>query len=170
MGKIYYRLFTKHNQKVSFVVLIYFLSAFIMVRGLVYLWTYKYIPELSLVVDGIEIHHFNFGILLLVVAGYLLLSGPSLKNRLRIAKIYGIGLALAFDEFGMWLHLRNDYWLRQSYDAVIIIAVFLLNAVYLSEIWKRIFEKYIIAYRKILTRPTKRLKTILKNRAHSSVG
>jgi hypothetical protein len=36
--------------------------------------------------------------------------------------LYGIGLALTFDEFGMWLHLGGPYWQRASFDAVVVIA------------------------------------------------
>ena len=36
--------------------------------------------------------------------------------------VYGIGLGLTFDEFGMWLHLNGDYWQRASFDAVIVLA------------------------------------------------
>jgi hypothetical protein len=36
--------------------------------------------------------------------------------------LYAIGLALTFDEFGMWLHLGGPYWQRASYDAVVVIA------------------------------------------------
>jgi len=32
-----------------------------------------------------------------------------------------VGLALTFDEFGMWLHLNTDYWQRASFDAVVAI-------------------------------------------------
>jgi hypothetical protein len=35
---------------------------------------------------------------------------------------FGVGLALTFDEFGMWLHLGGPYWQRASFDAVIVIA------------------------------------------------
>jgi hypothetical protein len=38
------------------------------------------------------------------------------------AILYGIGLGLTFDEFGMWLHLGGPYWQRASYDAVITVA------------------------------------------------
>src|SRR6266705_3385839 len=41
------------------------------------------------------------------------------------AVIYGIGLGLTFDEFGMWLHLNGDYWQRASFDAVIVLAAVL---------------------------------------------
>lgn len=35
--------------------------------------------------------------------------------------IYGIGMALTFDEFGMWLHLGGSYWQRASFDAVVVL-------------------------------------------------
>jgi hypothetical protein len=37
------------------------------------------------------------------------------------AVIYGIGMALTFDEFGMWLHLGGSYWQRASFDAVVVL-------------------------------------------------
>jgi len=36
-----------------------------------------------------------------------------------------VGLALTFDEFGMWLHLGGSYWQRASYDAVVLVAALL---------------------------------------------
>ena len=36
--------------------------------------------------------------------------------------LYAIGLALTFDEFGMWLHLGGPYWQRASFDAIVLIA------------------------------------------------
>ena len=141
MKNIYYNLVKKRNKQISFVILIYFIASFVIIRSLVYAWTYNLIPELSLNVRGTEIHHFNFGFLILVCVGYFLLVNHNYDNRLKLAKIYGIGLALAFDEFGMWLHLQDNYWVRQSYDGIIIITVVLLNAVYLNSVWQRIFEK-----------------------------
>jgi len=38
------------------------------------------------------------------------------------ALVYGVGLALTFDEFGMWVHLGGPYWQRASFDAVVLIA------------------------------------------------
>jgi hypothetical protein len=36
--------------------------------------------------------------------------------------LYGVAMALTFDEFGMWLHLGGSYWQRASVDAVILVA------------------------------------------------
>jgi len=35
--------------------------------------------------------------------------------------LYGVGMGLTFDEFGMWLHLGGSYWQRASVDAVIVV-------------------------------------------------
>src|SRR3989442_7489065 len=78
-------------------------------------------PNIYLHVRDTHVHHLNYGIFLLAgVGAYLLFSpGPAAPAA---AVVYGIGLGLTFDEFGMWLHLNGDYWQRASFDAVIVLA------------------------------------------------
>ena len=57
------------------------------------------------------------------MGGWLLFRPPTV-NRWP-AVLYGIGLALTFDEFGMWLHLGGGYWQRASWDAVVVVAAVL---------------------------------------------
>jgi hypothetical protein len=80
-------------------------------------------PDIYLHVRDTHVHHLNYGIFLLAgVGAYLLFkSGPEVTPP-AAAVIYGIGLGLTFDEFGMWLHLNGDYWQRASFDAVIVLA------------------------------------------------
>ncbi len=80
------------------------------------------IPSFYLHVGGTHVHHLNYGIFILsAVGGTLLLRAPKGKVLTTTAIAYGIGLALTFDEFGMWIHLGGPYWQRASFDAVIII-------------------------------------------------
>ena len=80
-------------------------------------------PDLFLHLGGTHVHHLNYGIFLLsAVAGILLFAWLNDKQRSVCALAYGIGMALTFDEFGMWLHLCGSYWQRASIDAVIVIA------------------------------------------------
>jgi hypothetical protein len=72
------------------------------------------------------VHHLNYGIFLLAgVGAYTLLWMPTGRAARIAALIYGIAMALTFDEFGMWLHLGGSYWQRASVDAVILVAAVL---------------------------------------------
>jgi hypothetical protein len=108
-------------------VLFSFLLTFIGSRVLVYLIMARTIPDLYLHLGGNHIHHLNYGIFLLVaVGGFLLFRDPT-GRALRITAVaYGVGLALTFDEFGMWVRLDGStYWQRASLDAVGVLAALL---------------------------------------------
>jgi hypothetical protein len=80
-------------------------------------------PQLFFHVEGTHVHHLNYGIFLLSgVGAYLIFVRPTGRPLEIVSVIYGIGLGLTFDEFGMWLHLGGPYWQRASYDAVVTIA------------------------------------------------
>lgn len=124
----------KHGQKVSFLILLSFLFAFMVAR------VYALVTAPILHIKGIHIHHLNFGISLLALSGLLGFYFSDSKWRKKIIVLYGIGLGLTFDEFGMWLHLEDHYWIRTSYDAIIIISLILLNAIFFGERWIKIFK------------------------------
>ncbi|MBP8304369.1 MAG: hypothetical protein KBE04_09605 [Phycisphaerae bacterium] len=104
------------------VILVAFLGTFIAVRILVFLIMSRRIPDLYLHVGGTHLHHLNLGIFLLSAVGAILLFQRPEGRALRVlAALYGIGMALTFDEFGMWLHLGGSYWQRASWDAVTVL-------------------------------------------------
>jgi glucose dehydrogenase len=110
---------TRHLARLTFVA---FLFTFITSRTLVILIMARRIPDLFLHLGGTHVHHLNCGIFLLsAVAGVLLFARLNDKQRSVCALAYGIGMALTFDEFGMWLHLGGSYWQRASFDAVIVL-------------------------------------------------
>jgi hypothetical protein len=114
------------GRRLARLVLVSFLFTFIAVRLLVFLIVVGRLPDLYVYVGGTHVHHLNYGILLLSVVGaYLLLGRPSERGRGRASVAYGIGLALTFDEFGMWFHLGGSYWQRASFDAVVVVAALL---------------------------------------------
>lgn len=119
----------------SFVVLVSFLSTFIFVRIYVSLGTIGIINDPHLYIKGYHVHHLNYGIFILAFAGVLALFFQNARNRLKIGIIYGIGLGLTLDEFGMWFKLENDYWTRLSYDAVVIAGLIFASVVYLPSFW-----------------------------------
>jgi hypothetical protein len=113
---------TSPTERLARIVFVTFLLTFIASRVLVILIMAKLVPDLFLHMGGTHVHHLNYGIFLLSAVGALLLF-VSLSERARqwTAVAYGFGMALTFDEFGMWLHLGGSYWQRGSFDAVIVI-------------------------------------------------
>ncbi len=70
---------------------------------------------------GLHVHHFAYGFFVLALSGFLglVFSGP--RAKFLIALLYGIGLGLAFDEFAMWIHLREDDVARWQYDGIVFV-------------------------------------------------
>ena len=109
----------RHLARLTFVA---FLLTFIASRTLVILIMARKLPDLFLHLGGTHVHHLNYGIFLLsAVAGVLLFAPLNQAQRSFCALIYGVSMALTFDEFGMWLHLGGSYWQRASFDAVVVI-------------------------------------------------
>jgi hypothetical protein len=107
-------------------VLVAFLFTFMAARVLVYLIMARKIPTMYAHAGGTHIHHLNYGIFLLTFAGAILLFAQPAGRKLTLTSLlYGVGLGLTFDEFGMWLHLTVTYWQRSSFDAVVVIAAVL---------------------------------------------
>jgi hypothetical protein len=150
MGIVYDNLVEKHKKRVSFVVLVTFLFTFIIVRFYVLSATFGIIEDPYLYIKGYHIHHLNYGIVIMAVAGFLALVFQDEKQRLKIGTLYGVGLGLTFDEFGMWFKLEDDYWVRASYDAVILISLIFINLVYFYSFWYRIWHKFEKRMRKFL--------------------
>jgi hypothetical protein len=79
-------------------------------------------------VGGTHIHHLVWGILLLLIFGWLGIAiDPESPWREICAALFGVGAGLTLDEFALWLNLKDVYWEkegRRSIDAVIIAAAF----------------------------------------------
>src|SRR3989344_4183956 len=73
---------------------------------------------------GLRVHHCTYGFLILAVAAYLALIHTGPRAKFLIALLTGFGLGLAFDEFGMWLKLKDDDLARWNYDGFNLIAGF----------------------------------------------
>jgi hypothetical protein len=100
-----------------------FLVTFLAARLDVFLIMSGLIPNMYFFLKGTHVHHLNYGIFLLsAAAGYSIFQRPPGRQAEITASVYGIALALTFDEFGMWLHLGGSYWQRASVDAVIVVA------------------------------------------------
>ena len=77
-------------------------------------------------VGGTHVHHLVWGILLLLICGYVGVAiHPGDPWRDIVAVLFGVGTGLTLDEFALWLNLKDVYWEKEgraSIDAVAIAA------------------------------------------------
>ena len=110
----------------GFVLLVAFLLSFGFIRMSTRLMRSPKVPWWpgSIKTGGIHVHHLVFGIVLLMLAGFLGFALQPHSPWLEIlAAAFGVGMGLTLDEFALWLHLEDVYWAeqgRQSVDAVIV--------------------------------------------------
>jgi hypothetical protein len=75
---------------------------------------------------GLHVHHLVFGIVMMLLGGFLLALAPGSPWLEIFAALFGIGAGLTLDEYALWLHLEDVYWSeqgRRSVDAVVIAAL-----------------------------------------------
>ena len=124
----------KPGKEIPFLILVTFLTTLAVSRAITY-----FFPGAVLVpFRNVHVHHFAYGIILLAISNFLLLTQPrSDKTRLRLSLVYGFALGLAFDEFFMWIQLEDIYWDRRNLDAIIIVTLIILNVIYFDGFWRK---------------------------------
>jgi hypothetical protein len=142
LTRLWRYLFTSRLQEIPFIVFLSFLLTFLITRFYLYIVN-RDILELpgAIYLNGVHIHHLNIGIIILALTGFWSIYDlrPTLHRLLAI--IYGIGLGLTFDEFALWFMLKDNYYARLSYDAVITVALILLNVIYFPGFWSRMGKR-----------------------------
>ncbi|HEX3786068.1 MAG TPA: hypothetical protein VHX38_41000 [Pseudonocardiaceae bacterium] len=93
----------------------------------------------GIVIKGRHIHHYNFGIALLIAVGAVAVRG---EDRLRlhpaVATAYGSGIALIVDELALLIDLKDVYWARDGRRSVdVAVGLIGLAGVFLAgqELW-----------------------------------
>ena len=120
--------FKSERRERLFLASVGFLITFGIVRGITAMIRAGVGPIQNVSAGGLHIHHLVWGILLLLLVGYVWLSefgvdSSWLASLTAIA--FGVGAALTLDEFALWLNLQDVYWERQgreSIDAVLLFA------------------------------------------------
>ncbi|MGB6131260.1 MAG: hypothetical protein WCC14_11705 [Acidobacteriaceae bacterium] len=135
-GRILHERIPDRPRRRLFLASVSFFVTFLGVRLLVAAITHHVGPFGWVMMGGRHIHHLVWGILLLLVTGYLMLAelgmsgtpGSLFVGRL-ITIGFGAGAALTLDEFALWLDLdANAYWTHQgriSIDAVVLFGALL---------------------------------------------
>jgi hypothetical protein len=139
LGELYLRHFENSRRERLFLSAVSFLITFSAARSVAYAVHREAIAFRGVFVGGTQVHHLVFGILILLLIGYLWLiqigtgieepeTIPSKSRRWlsRItAMLYGIGSALTLDEFALWFNLANVYWEREGRESVDAVILFL---------------------------------------------
>jgi len=108
-------------------------------------------------IGGVHVHHYVWGILLLLVVGYLWLiqvgtgAHPQSRRLGRMtALFYGVGAALTLDEFALWLHLDDVYWERtgrMSVDAVMLFGALVSAGLWGGPFWRALLRQFTRVWR-----------------------
>lgn len=119
----------RHYPYYAFPAAMSLLGTFLAIRAVTTTW-----PSLGVVIDGVHVHHFTWGILILAVSGFWALIAQSGRQRYILACAWGVGVAFVLDEFYPLLHLNDAEELFARYDAVIYGVGFLLIAILLPAV------------------------------------
>jgi hypothetical protein len=102
----------------SFIMLSSFLASFAVARVFT-----GYFPSTTLVIQGIHVHHFWYGLALLVVGGWLGINYSDDHIERFAAIIFGVGGGLVGDEIGLLLTF-GDYYSELTYTFLIALLAF----------------------------------------------
>jgi hypothetical protein len=120
-----------HGQRAGFVLLAAFLVSFLFIRTSARMTRSRRFPWWPGSVktgSGLHLHHLVWGIVLMMVAGFINFAWNPLSPWGEIlAGFFGVGVGFTLDEFALWIYLRDVYWAeegRSSFDAVVVATVF----------------------------------------------
>jgi hypothetical protein len=138
------------GKEIHFIILVSFAITFAFIRTSAHLIRAQvsWWPGNVQTKGGTHIHHLVWGILLVLVMGYLGLAVDMGSPWLELIAIaFGIGMGLTLDEFALWLNLEDVYWEskgRQSIDAVVIVASLLGISLLGLWFWIDVYEAFLL--------------------------
>jgi hypothetical protein len=158
LWRIYRRQLGEPRRERLFLASFGFFTAVLVVRGITIAIHNDIGPFHNVTMHGRHIHHLVWGILLLLLVGYLWLleigtgsdASWQLAGRLT-SMLYGVAAALVLDEFALWLNLSDVYWQRQgreSYEAMALFGAVLCLGVFGKPFFSGIFRELTSPFRK----------------------
>jgi len=127
LARIYRFHFQDERRERLFLASLAFLLTFAAVRGITISIRAGIGPFQNVSAGGTHIHHLVWGILLLIVVGYVWLLEVGVGSTWvasLTAVLFGVGAALTLDEFALWLNLQDVYWEREGRVSIDVVLIF----------------------------------------------
>jgi hypothetical protein len=150
LSKAYDKGIQAPGKEVHFLILLAFLISFGFIRGSAHMIRAQvsWWPGNVQTKGGTHVHHMVWGILLMMVCGYIGLAvAPGSPWRELTGIAFGIGMGLTLDEFALWLNLEDVYWSekgRESIDAVIVTGTLLTVALLGLQFWIDVLQAVLV--------------------------
>jgi hypothetical protein len=163
LKKVYQRRFQESRRERLFLASVGFFTTVMVVRGITIAIHRDIGPFHDVEMHGRHIHHLVWGILLLLLVGYLWLvelgtgaaSSSQWVGRFT-SMLFGVAGALTLDEFALWLNLRDVYWEREgreSFEALALFGGLLAVGVFGRSFWRGIAAELSKIFTGKTTRP-----------------
>jgi hypothetical protein len=127
IGHIYDLVVADHGRQHAFVILAAMLVSFLAIRTSARMTRrFTWWPGGVETSGGVHLHHFVWGIFLMLSAGFIGLGvhiGEPYDGI--VAAVFGVGAGFTLDEFALWTRMEDVYWQeegRSSIEAVAIVA------------------------------------------------
>lgn len=131
LGHHYREHFASERRERLFLASLAFLTTMFALRALTWAIHNQIGPMHDIETRSFHLHHMVWGILGLLLIGYLWLAqigtgmmGSSQWASAIMAVLYGICGALTLDEFALWLRLQDVYWLPQGRESIEAVMMF----------------------------------------------
>src|SRR5712692_6428412 len=154
LAELYTFHFQNERRERLFMASIGFLVTFGIVRGITYIIRAGVGPFHNVTSGGLHIHHLVWGILILLLVGYVWLIEEGVRSNWMAsatAFAFGVGAALTLDEFALWLNLRDVYWEhagRISVDVVFTFASLLSVGIWGGPFLREVIKEFVRIFRR----------------------
>ncbi len=151
-----YREEVDHTHKSLLNAALAFTLTFGLLRALTYAIRYEVVPWGNIVTGGIHLHHYVWGVGLLLVVGLVSLVVDSPRYNPMLGILYGVATALVVDEFALLLNLRDVYWTTEGRISIdMALGTIAIAATYFAAkaFWKRLGREFAHAIWKRLHSP-----------------
>lgn len=134
--KVTYKDVVRRGLLTPFLVFIAFLISFTTQRLAALL-----LPSVNIIIRQYHIHHFYFGLILLIISNWISLSSNREGLKHTAAVLFGIGLGIVADEVGLLLtctsplKLACDYHARITWDFFVSMVGIFMSVLYFVPIW-----------------------------------